>query len=175
MTLIAFEGVRPVVHETAWVAPTATVVGDVTIEAGASVWYGAVLRGDFGPIIVRRGANVQDGSVLHGGSDPHTEIGEGATVGHLCVVHAAYVGEEALIGNGAVVLDGAIVGARSLVAAGSTVSPGTAIPPDTLAIGSPARANGPLSDTAKRWVTNNPAVYRELSRRHMGGIEVLDE
>ncbi|MFY9776954.1 MAG: gamma carbonic anhydrase family protein, partial [Trebonia sp.] len=113
---------------TAWIAPTATLIGDVRVEDDASVWYGAVLRADFGPIIVRRGANIQDGSVLHGGWDPATEIGEGATVGHLCVVHGAVVGFEALIGNGATVLDGAIVGSHALVAAGATVPPGMEIP-----------------------------------------------
>ena len=124
MPLFAFEGHEPQVSPTAWIAPTATLIGDVRVEDDASVWYGAVLRADFGPIIVRRGANIQDGSVLHGGWDPATEIGEGATVGHLCVVHGAVVGFEALIGNGATVLDGAIVGSHALVAAGATVPPG---------------------------------------------------
>ena len=106
MQLFSFEGHQPTISPAAWIAPTATIVGDVTIEDEASVWYGAVLRADFGPIIVRRGANVQDGSVLHGGADPVTEVGEGATIGHLCVVPGAVIGAEALIGNGATVLDG---------------------------------------------------------------------
>jgi carbonic anhydrase/acetyltransferase-like protein (isoleucine patch superfamily) len=100
MPLFSFEGRAPQVSPEAWIAPTATLVGDVRVEAQASVWYGAVLRADFGPIIVRRGANIQDGSVLHGGDDPVTEVGEGATVGHLCVVHGCVVHAEALIGNG---------------------------------------------------------------------------
>ncbi len=108
--LFAFEGREPTVSPDAWIAPTATLLGDVRVEAEASIWYGAVLRADFGPIIVRRGANVQDGSVLHGGDDPVTEIGEGATIGHLCVVHGAVIHAEALIGNGATVLDQVIVG-----------------------------------------------------------------
>ena len=87
MPLFAFEGRAPSVSPTAWIAPTATLVGDVRVEDEASIWYGAVLRADFGPIIVRRGANVQDGSVLHGGPDPVTEVGEGATIGHLCPDH----------------------------------------------------------------------------------------
>ncbi len=117
MPLFAFEGREPAVSPSAWIAPTATLIGDVRVEDEASVWYGAVLRADFGPIIVRRGANVQDGSVLHGGEDPVTEVGEGATIGHLCVVHGAVIGAEALIGNGATVLDGATIGAHALVAA----------------------------------------------------------
>src|SRR6202050_1861128 len=135
MPLFSFEGREPQVSPEAWIAPTATLIGDVRVEAEASVWYGAVLRADFGPIIVRRGANVQDGSVLHGGDDPVTEVGEGATVGHLCVVHGAVIGAEALIGNGATVLDGATVGVRALVAAGCTVPPRMIIPEGMLAVG----------------------------------------
>lgn len=157
------------IHPDAWVAPTATIVGDVTVEAGASVWYGAVLRADFGPIIVRAGANVQDGSVLHGGADPVTEIGAGATIGHLCVVHGAVIGPEALIGNGATVLDGARIGERALVAGGATVVPGAVIPAGVVAVGSPARVRGQLSGTADWWVRTNPATYRELARRHARG------
>src|SRR5271168_125533 len=134
MPLFEFEGRKPRVSPAAWIAPTATLVGDVLVEADASIWYGAVLRADFGPILVRRGANVQDGSVLHGGTDPVTEIGEGATIGHLCVVHGAVIGTEALIGNGSTVLDGAVIGSRALVAAGCTVPPGMRIPAGMLAV-----------------------------------------
>ncbi len=145
MPLFSFEGRAPTVSPEAWIAPTATLVGDVHVEAEASIWYGAVLRADFGPIVVRRGANVQDGSVLHGGRDPVTEVGEGATIGHVCVVHGAVVHAEALIGNGATVLDGAVVGARALVAAGATVPPGMEIPGGMLAAGVPARVLGPVT------------------------------
>jgi carbonic anhydrase/acetyltransferase-like protein (isoleucine patch superfamily) len=170
MPLFEFEGRAPRVDPAAWIAPTATLVGDVRVEAGASVWYGCVLRADFGPIIVRRGANVQDGSVLHGGGDPATEVGEGATIGHLCVVHGAVIGAEALIGNGATVLDGAVIGARALVAGGATVPPGLRVPDGMLAVGIPARVAGEVSGSAKRWVENNPETYRVLARRHAAGI-----
>src|SRR5579862_1562478 len=152
MPLFAFEGRAPQVSPGAWIAPTATLVGDVTVEDEASVWYGAVLRADFGPIIVRRGANVQDGSVLHGGADPVTEVGEGATIGHLCVVHGCVIGAEALIGNGATVLDGAVIGARALVAAGATVPPRMKIPGGMLAVGIPARLAGDVTGRARQWV-----------------------
>ena len=98
MNVFAFEGIEPTINPRAWVAPTATVIGAVTLEAGASVWFGAVLRGDLGAIIVRGGANIQDNSVLHG-----SDIGPGATVGHLCLVHDAYIGAESIIGNGATI------------------------------------------------------------------------
>jgi carbonic anhydrase/acetyltransferase-like protein (isoleucine patch superfamily) len=174
MPLFEFDGHRPQVSPAAWIAPTATLVGDVRVEAEASVWYGAVLRADFGPIIVRRGANVQDGSVLHGGDDPVTEVGEGATIGHLCVVHGAVIGEEALVGNGATVLDGAIVGRRALVAGGATVPPGMIIPDDMLAAGVPARVVREVTGGAKQWVQTNPAVYRDLARRHATTVRPVD-
>lgn len=170
MPMFAFEGSQPSVSATAWIAPTATLVGDVIVEDEASIWYGAVLRADFGRIIVRRGANVQDGSVLHGGVDPTTEVGAGATVGHLCVIHGAVIGAEALIGNGATVLDGAVIGSRALVAAGCTVPPGMTVGDGMLAVGVPARVIGPVTGTASRWVDTNPEVYRELARRHAAGI-----
>jgi carbonic anhydrase/acetyltransferase-like protein (isoleucine patch superfamily) len=170
MPLFAFEGRAPQVSPEAWIAPTATLVGDVTVEAKASVWYGAVLRADFGPIIVRRGANIQDGSVLHGGEDPVTEVGEGATVGHLCVVHGCVIGTEALVGNGATVLDGAVIGSRSLIAAGATVPPGMVIPDGMIAVGVPARVAGEVKGRAKEWVDTNPEVYRALARRHATSV-----
>ncbi len=173
--LFSFEGVAPTVSPQAWIAPTATLVGDVRVEAGASVWYGAVLRADFGPILVRRGANVQDGSVLHGGRDPVTEVGEGATIGHVCVVHGCVVHTEALIGNGATVLDGAVVGPRALVAAGATVPPGMEIPAGMLAVGVPARVAGPVTGGAGQWVATNPEIYRELARRHAASVFPVPE
>jgi carbonic anhydrase/acetyltransferase-like protein (isoleucine patch superfamily) len=173
MPLFGFEGHQPSVSPAAWIAPTATLIGDVRVEAEASVWYGAVLRADFSPIIVRRGANVQDGSVLHGGPGQPTEIGEGATIGHLCVVHSAVVGTEALIGNGATVLDGVVIGSRALVAAGCTVPPGMTVPDGMLAIGTPARIAGAVSGSAAEWVELNPAAYRELARRHAAGIRAI--
>jgi carbonic anhydrase/acetyltransferase-like protein (isoleucine patch superfamily) len=151
------------------------LIGDVRVEAEASVWYGAVLRADFGPIIVRRGANVQDGSVLHGGADPVTEVGEGATVGHLCVVHGAVIGMEALVGNGATVLDGVTVGRRALVAAGATVPPGMAIPDGMLAAGVPARLLGEVTGVARQWVETNPEIYRDLARHHAVGVRPVTD
>ena len=173
MPLFVFEGHEPQVSAGAWIAPTATLVGDVRVEDEASVWYGAVLRADFGPIIVRRGANIQDGSVLHGGDDPVTEVGEGATIGHLCMVHGCVIGAEALIGNGATILDGAVVGSRALVAAGATVPPRMVIPDGMLAAGVPARIVGELTPGAKQWVKTNPGAYRDLARRHADSVRPI--
>jgi carbonic anhydrase/acetyltransferase-like protein (isoleucine patch superfamily) len=172
MPLFEFEGKAPTVHPSAFVAPTASIIGDVTIEENASVWYGVVLRADFGPIVVRAGANVQDGSVLHSPEHLTCEIGEGATIGHSCMVHGATIGKEALIGNGAIVLDGSSVGERTLVAAGSVVTGD--IPAGVLALGAPARVKGPLEGTnGELWVAANPQVYRDLAQRHRTGIREL--
>ena len=172
MPLFSFEGHEPVIAPSAWIAPTASVVGNVVVEENASIWFNVVLRADFDKIIVRAGANVQDGSVIHCGIKPAV-IGAGATVGHSCTIHGATIGEEALIGNGAIVLDGAVIGSRTLVAAGSVVSPNTVLPDDVLAIGAPARVRGPLTGQAQQWVTNNPAAYRELARRYAAGSNVI--
>jgi len=175
MPVFSFEGKSPVIHPDAFVAPTATIVGDVTIEEGASVWYGAVIRADYSPVIVRRGANVQENSLLHGPPDTLTEIGPGATVAHLCVVHGAIIGEEALIANGSTVLDGARIGARSLIAAHSLVAAGADIPPGVLAAGSPAVVKRALAGTpAEWWVQMNPPAYADLARRHKYGTTRLD-
>jgi carbonic anhydrase/acetyltransferase-like protein (isoleucine patch superfamily) len=171
MPLFSFEGLTPTIDPGAWIAPTATLVGDVTVEVGASVWYNAVLRGDFGPIIVRAGANIQDGSVVHGAGP--VEIGAGATVAHVCVIHGATIGAEALIGNGAVVQDGATVGARAMVAAGALVPPNTVVEPETLFRGSAGSSAGPLSAGARFWVETNPGEYQKLSRRHAVGVEPI--
>lgn len=171
-----FEGRRPSIAPDAFIAPTATLIGDVTVEAGASVWYGAVLRGDCGPIVIRERANVQDGAVLHCPPGVTTEIGRGATVAHQCVVHGAVLEEEALVANGSVVLDGARIGARSLVAAHSLVAAGTVIPPGVLAAGAPAVVKRDLDGTpAQMWVQMNPTYYPQLAQRHRAGLAPIND
>src|SRR5438128_9143061 len=175
MLLFEFEGRSPQVDPDAFVAPTATLVGEVIVEAGASVWYGAVLRADFSPVIVRAGANVQDGAVLHGPPGAPTEVGPGATVAHLCVVHGAVLEEECLVANGSTVLDGARVGARAMVAAHSLVAAGAQIPSGMLAAGSPAQVKRPIEGTgAEIWVRTNPGAYQELARRHKAGVRPVE-
>jgi carbonic anhydrase/acetyltransferase-like protein (isoleucine patch superfamily) len=174
MPLFSFEGKSPTIAPDAFIAPTATLIGDVTVESGASVWYGVVIRADYSPVIIRRGANVQDNSLLHGPPDMPTEIGERATVAHICVVHGATIGEEALIANGTTVLDGARVGARTLVAAHSLVAANADIPPGVLAAGSPAVVKREIAGTpAEFWVQTNPSAYADLAVRHRNGIELI--
>jgi len=174
MPLFSFEGRSPRVDPTAFVAPTATLIGDVTIEAGASVWFNTVLRADYAPVIVREGANVQDGSVLHAPPGIPVDIGPGATVAHMCVIHGAHVGAQALIANHATVLDGAVIGARSLIAAGALVVGGTHIPAEVLVTGVPATVKGPIAGTgATMWVNVNPQAYQDLARRYLAGLEPI--
>ena len=175
MPFFEFEGHRPRVHPHAFVAPTATLVGDVVVEAGASIWYGAILRADFSEIVIRENANVQDGSVLHGPRNMPCEIGVGATVAHLCVVHGARIGRESIIANGCTILDGVTIGARTMVAAHSLVTPGMQIPDEVLAVGSPATVKRSIVGTgAEAWVKSNPQAYAELARRHLHGIRLIE-
>ncbi len=171
MPLFSFEGLTPKVDPTAFVAPTATLVGDVIVEEGASVWYGAVIRADFAPVIIRARANVQDGAVVHGPPGLTTDVGSGATIGHNCVVHGAILGDECLVANGTIILDGARVGARALVAAGSVVAAGFEVPAGMLAAGAPAVVKRPVEGSpAQFWVDTNPSAYAELAQRHRAGI-----
>jgi carbonic anhydrase/acetyltransferase-like protein (isoleucine patch superfamily) len=170
MPLYEFEGKRPTVHPEAFVAPTATLIGDVTVEAGASVWYGAVIRADICTIVIGAGSNIQDNSVLHAAPGTSLVVGANATVGHGCIVHCAEVGERALIGNGSTLLDGAKIGPRTLVAAGSVVTPGTEIPGGMVAAGIPAKPTKPIEGTSSEfWIEQNPPYYQELAQRHAQG------
>ncbi len=172
MPLYSFEGKSPRVHPTAFIAPTAAIIGDVTVEENASVWYNAVVRADFSPIVIRRGANIQDCAVLHVTPANGVEVGPGATVAHLCLIHGADIGEEALVGNSSTVLDGARIGARAMVAAGALVTPGTRIPDEMLAMGAPCKVKGPLAGTpAEHWVKVNPTAYQALAQRHRVSVK----
>ena len=155
-------------------APTATLIGDVTVEAGASVWFNAVLRGDMGPIVVRAGANVQDGSVLHAPPGIPVTIGPGATIAHGCVVHGAHIGASAVIGNHSTVLDGVVVGARSLIAAHALVVGGTRIPEDVIVAGAPAEIRGPVAGSgAETWVKTSAGIYQDLAARYRTELREL--
>ncbi|MBF6327227.1 gamma carbonic anhydrase family protein [Nocardia transvalensis] len=177
MPLFEFEGKRPQVDSTAFIAPTATLIGDVRVEAGASVWYGAVLRVDLAPIIVRERANVQDNAVVHTAEGVTVDIGPGATIAHSVVLHGAVVGAETIVGNGSTVLDQARIGARTMIAAHSLVQPGTEIPDGVLAAGSPATVKRAIEPgtPAEGWIKINPGYYAELARRHRKGITPIDD
>ena len=174
MPFYSFEGRSPTIDPGAFIAPTATLVGDVHVEAGASVWFNVVIRADYAPVVVRKGANIQDGSVLHAPPGIPVDVGPGATIAHMCTVHGAHIGAEALIANHATVLDGAVIGARSLVAAHALVVGGTKIPEEVLVTGAPAKVCGPIAGTsAEMWVKTNPGAYQDLAKRYIAGLKQL--
>ncbi len=145
MAVTSFLQHQPSIHPTAFIAPSADVIGRVTIHEQASVWYHATLRGDINQIVIGPRSNVQDNAVIHLADDFSCEIGELVTVGHSAILHACRVDNEVLIGMGAIVLDGAVIGARSIIGAGALVTGGTIIPPGSLVLGSPAKVVRTLS------------------------------
>lgn len=156
--------VSPAVHETAFVAANAMVIGDVEIGANSSVWFGAVVRGDMNYIRIGERTNIQDCSVVHVTTDTHpTVLEDEITVGHHATVHGCRIESGCLIGIGSIILDGARIGRNSLVAAGSLVVPGTVIPPRSLVMGSPARVKRELSDEELAGIARNWQAYVELS------------
>lgn len=168
-TILSFAGIHPRIHPSAFVAPTATVIGNVTIGEEASIWFGAVIRGDEPEHEIRVGArtSIQDNCVVHVSRQGATLIGADVTVGHGAVLESCTVGDGALIGMNAVVLQRAVVGPAALVAAGAVVGSGAEIPARHLAAGAPAAVKKELEGESLRWVTTSAAHYVELSRRYM--------
>ena len=158
--LIPFEGTMPRVHETAWLAETAVVIGDVEIGEHSSVWYNCVLRGDNMPIRVGRRANIQDGSVLHiEGGKYNCALGDDVSVGHMAVVHGCRVEDGALIAMGAIVLNNVRVGEGAVVGAGAVVPENRVIEPGTLWLGAPARYVRDLDDEERERFRNTAVSY----------------
>ncbi len=168
-TILPFAGIHPRIHPSAFVAPTAVVIGNVTVEEEASIWFGAVLRGDEPEHEIRVGArtSVQDNVVLHVSRQGPTLIGPDVTLGHGCILESCVVGARALVGMNAVVLQKAVVGEEALIAAGAVVGQGAQVPPRTLAAGTPARAKKTLEGESLRWITTSAAHYVELSRAYL--------
>lgn len=164
--IVGIGGREPKVDEEAFVSPTSSVIGDVTLAAGASVWYGAVLRGDVERISVGTRSNVQDNCTLHADPGFPVTIGERVSVGHNAVVHGASVGDDCLIGMGATVLNGAVIGAGSLVAAQALVPQGMEVPPGSLVAGVPAKVRRQLTEEERQGVTLNGTFYADLAKAH---------
>ncbi|GAB7191476.1 gamma carbonic anhydrase family protein [Kineococcus sp. NUM-3379] len=164
--LIALGGRVPSVHPQAWVAPGAVLVGSVTLSAGASVWYGCVLRADGAAIEVGEGSNVQDGCVVHADEHGPVVLGSGVSVGHRAVLHGCTVEDGALVGMGAVVLTGAVVGGGSLVAAGAVVREGALVPAGSLVAGVPGVVRRALHPEEAERVRGNAPAYRDLTALH---------
>lgn len=164
------QGWEPKVHPEAYVDPAAQVIGDVTIEAGASVWPCAVLRGDEGsPVRLGKNSNVQDGAVLHVTPRDPCIIGDNVTIGHGAMVHGAHVHDNARIGIGAIVLNGAVVESGAQVGAGALVPPGKVVPAGWLVMGVPAKPIRQMSEEERQDILRNASSYVELWHRDFKG------
>jgi carbonic anhydrase/acetyltransferase-like protein (isoleucine patch superfamily) len=174
MALFELDGVRPQVAESAWVAESAEVIGNVILGADASVWPGAVIRGDNEPVTVGEAANIQDGSVLHSDLGSPLDIGRGVTVGHKVMLHGCTIGEYSLIGIGAIVLNHARIGRHCLVGAGALVTEGKEFPDGSLIVGSPARAVRSLTPDQVAGLEKSAQGYVQNARRFREGLRRID-
>lgn len=160
-------GQTPRIHPSAFIADSATIIGDVEIGENASIWYGAVLRGDINRIVIGPGSNVQDGCILHLADDYPCLIGSLVTCGHAAILHACTVEDEVLVGMRATVLDGAVIGRRSIIGAGALVTGKTIIPPGSLVLGSPAKVVRTLSPEEQEGIQQWAHKYVEGSRHYL--------
>jgi carbonic anhydrase/acetyltransferase-like protein (isoleucine patch superfamily) len=171
---IEYRGKTPKVDPSAFIAPTAVLIGDVEVGPESSIWFGAVLRGDNGPIRVGARTSIQDNAVIHVSEHGRTVIEDDVTVGHCAVMEDCLIKRGALIGSNAVVLNGAVVGEGALIAAGSVVGERAAIPDRTVAAGAPASVKKPLSGEAAQWIAISAGEYVRLSRRYLAeGLGIL--
>lgn len=164
----SYRGVSPTIPSDVFLADTASVIGDVVLGAGASVWFGSVVRGDQMPIRIGAQTSIQDNSVIHVTSGvAGTVVGDRVTVGHRVILHACTIADDCIIGMGSIILDRARIGRYCIVGAGALVTPGTDIPDGHLAIGSPARVKRPITDEERAWIDSSAQHYVELTRRHL--------
>jgi carbonic anhydrase/acetyltransferase-like protein (isoleucine patch superfamily) len=157
------------IHRSVFIAPTAVVLGDVTLEADASVWYHAVVRGDLAPIRIGSETNIQDSSVIHVDTGVPCTVGRRVGVGHRVVLHGCTIDDECLIGMGSVVLNGVRIGGGSVIAAGAVIPEGVLIPAGSLVMGVPGRVVRPVDDTLRQRIRSTWQNYVELARAHRAG------
>lgn len=165
------DGIRPQIHPTAWVAPTAVLIGNVIVGAQANIWFGAVLRGDNEPIVVGEGSNIQENSVLHTDMGFPLTIGANCTIGHKAMLHGCTIDAGSLIGMGATLLNGAKIGAGSLVGACALVTEGKEIPPGSLVMGAPAKVVRTLDAEAQARLLRSAAGYQANAARFAKGMK----
>lgn len=161
----SFEGIKSTIDDSAFVAETADIIGNVTIKENASIWYKAVLRGDDSPIIVGENSNVQDGTIVHCGENEPTIIGNNVTIGHAAIIHGCKIGDNSLIGMGSTVLDNAEIGEFTMVGAGSLVT-GKKFPSGVLLLGSPAKVVRELTEEEKLSLKKSALHYVEMGKKH---------
>ncbi len=156
----------PQIGEEVFLADNAAVVGDVKLERGASVWFGAVIRGDESGIEVGENTNIQDNATLHGGKNFPVKLGKNITVGHNAVVHGCTVGDNCIIGMGSVILNGAVIGEGCLIGAGALIKEGMVVPPRSLCVGVPAKVVRTLDEAGLKKILDNAALYTHLAREY---------
>ena len=173
MPLYAIDDLGPSVDPTAWVAPSADLIGDVRLAARASVWFGAVIRADNTPILLGEESNFQDGAIGHSDPGAPLTIGARVTVGHQAILHGCTVEDEALIGMGARILNGAVIGSQCIVGAGALVTEGKVFAPRSLIVGSPARVVRTLSDEQVALLRLSAAHYAEKATRYAQQLHIV--
>ena len=173
MAVYELDGIAPQIADSAWVADSAQVMGEVSVAADASIWFGTVVRGDTSTITIGEGSNVQDASVLHADLGMPLVIGRHVTVGHQVMLHGCTIGDETLIGIGAIVLNGAKIGKNCLVGAGALVTEGKEFPDGTMILGSPARAVKQLSAEQMQSLRTSAQHYIDNARRFRAGLRKL--
>lgn len=167
-TILSYQGKVPKIHESVYVAPTATIIGDVEIGEGSSIWFGAVLRGDVMPIRIGKEVSVQDNAVVHvTGGMSSTVVGDRVTVGHTAILHGCIVGNDCLIGMGAVVLDNARIADGCIVGASSLVTMGSTFEASQMILGSPAKPRRPIKPQERTMIELSAQHYVELSHTYL--------
>lgn len=174
MPLYEIDGRRPALPASAWVAPSADLIGEVVLGEDASVWFGAVIRADNTQIVVGDRSNVQEGAMLHSDPGAPLTVGADCTIGHHAILHGCTVGDRTLIGMDATILNHAVIGADCIVGAGALVTEGKSFPPGSLIVGSPARAIRTLDDGAKAMLKVSAAHYVERQRRFAARLTRVD-
>ncbi|MDE2572567.1 MAG: gamma carbonic anhydrase family protein [bacterium] len=164
---IEYRGKRPRIAHSAFVAPTAVLIGDVEVGEQSSIWFGTVIRADNGPIRIGERSSIQDNSVLHVSEGSATIVGNDVTVGHCVHMEDCTIEDGSLVGSNSVVLNGATVGPRTLIGAGSVVAANAKIPPETVAAGAPASVKKPLTGNAVHWLAHAGPEYVQLSRSYL--------
>ncbi|MBA4255034.1 MAG: gamma carbonic anhydrase family protein [Polaromonas sp.] len=173
MALYELDGTAPQVQPSAWVADSAQVMGNVSLAAGVSVWFGATVRGDTEHIAIGEGSNIQDGSVLHADVGQPLTVGRHVTVGHMVMLHGCTIGDESLIGIGAVVLNGAKIGRNCLVGAGALVTEGKEFPDGAMIVGSPARVVRQLTPEQMQGLRLSAQHYMANAERFRVGLRKI--
>ena len=173
MTLYALDGVAPEVHESAWVAPDANLIGSIVLEEDSSVWFGSTLRGDNEEIRLGAGSNIQENVVCHTDMGYPLVIGAGCTIGHKAMLHGCTIGENSLIGMGATILNGAKIGRNCLIGAGALIPEGKEIPDGSLVMGMPGKVVRQLDEAAIEGLRKSAKGYQKNARRFRAGLCVI--